>query len=464
MAEKQIKRVHPVFIFEFLRKYFLIILLPFLYGAVTGNFTFNDTVPALILIIYSVLKRIFFRYSLGGGKAITEKGIFLRRRTQIHKSKISTADIEYSFFHSLFNSAKLRIDAETPSRKHSVMTLPIGKNDVPQILSFFFHGKPKLLYRAPAFKTAVGTLAFARSAPGVLLLSSFFRSGGKVLGQEFKDRLTGTVSSVQSLLPQYLPPFLSAAAVILAAGRLITFLLFLAHQSNFKLFKKGGYLLISRGLVFRRINIIRIKNIRACLIRRTPLMQMCGLYQVCVCIAGYGKEKGELSILIPAESKTVLNKLFKKLVTSLPKAEAIRAPKNALRRYIIPPVGWLCGLLFSYAALCRFFPKHISFITLFFVFPVLYCAFMIFFRINIHRKLFVSSDGLSATAYRRLTIIQAMIIPGSLSEIKISQTVFQRRAELCSIILRIRGAPGQKIKLRHFSANDVRKTFLRGDP
>lgn len=336
------RHVHPLYIIKLLLRFWFIILLPFFEALFLKelDFTPANTLPAVCLTTAAFLEWLSFRYEFNTERITVTKGIIFRTRREVAAAHISTVDIDTSPLLSLFNSAEIRIDTESGSGKRPDFKMPVRKREALLLLEQLCEGKPRWLYRAPTWKTTAGLLAFSRSAPGLLLLSPVIKLGGRLLGEGFKARIFGTVSAAQNLLGEYIPPVFAAAAYLVSAGWLISFLHLSLRQMNFHLGRAGKYIITRRGLLARRYTLVFVPMAVARVTRQTPLMRCLGLSQVLLDSAGYGKEQGELALLIPAETAAVSQKIGAAVLPELSESDielhpcgialALYLPRNRL--------------------------------------------------------------------------------------------------------------------------------------
>lgn len=461
------KHIHPIYILKQLWRFWFIILLPFFQGLFSGTleFTFYNTAPTVILLAGSIWKWFCFQYQFTADKIILRKGIFLRREKVLLKAKVSTADIDTGVFLTLLRAFQIRIDTESGSGKHPDFHFTVWKKDAVQILHYFCGTKINWKYRAPTWKTAAGALAFSRSAPGLLLLSAAIKTGGQFLGNGFKDKVYGTVSTAQTVLGQYIPPIFAGIAYLIAAGWLVSFLFLAMRQMNFHLGRAGNCLITRKGFLVRRYSIISVPMVNARILQQTPSMRLLGMTQVLLDCAGYGKEQGELALLVPAEPPACALKICAEVLPEIIEEPiTIRPPKDARMRYLAPALWWSGGLLAAAVLLIIFLKKQAAFPCLILTIPFMYCMLFSIQRWNAGHDAGVSAHYLSSVSYRRLLILQVTFAKPWLQGITCEQNPFQQWQGLCHLFLFPRSEGRFRVKIKHLQAKDFPMLFPVSHP
>lgn len=452
------RRVHPLYIIKLLLRFWFIILLPFFEALFLKelDFTPANTLPAVFMTVIAFLEWRGFRYEINDKQIIVIKGIIFRMRRELLLKRISTADIDIRPLLSLFGCAELRADTESGSGKQADIKMLIGKREALLLLEQFCGDELRRRYRAPAWKTAMGALAFSRSAPGLLLLSPVLKVGGQLLGEGFNARIYGTVSSVQSLLGEYIPPVFAAAAYLVAAGRLISFLHLSLRQMNFQLGRAGQYIITRRGLLAKRYTVIYIPMAVACVTRQTPLMRCFGLSQVLLDSAGYGKEEGELAVLIPAEAVSVSEKIRSDILPEMNgTAIDVQPPANSRRRYIYPALFWLSAMAMAELLILKLLPEYSALSGIILLMPTLYCFLFIIMRINAHKEAGLSRNQLTCAGYRSLVYYRAVFSKRVQPAVIIKQNPLQRIKRLCNIRLIPCSDSRLRAQVKHLSADSL---------
>ncbi|MBR4223884.1 MAG: PH domain-containing protein, partial [Oscillospiraceae bacterium] len=163
----------------------------------------------------------------------------------------------------------------------SSYSIPI---DLMMIFSFFF---------SSAFSGVVllvTTLSVSTSIIGAKLENDFFR-----LVSGLSDTLTDLIGK----LIAGIDPAGIAISIVIGAGFLMSFLLNTVRHLNFKIIRRGKCILISSGVVVRRIFCINVKKINMTDMRQTLIMKMFGLASVHISCTGYGKRSREIPVFIP---------------------------------------------------------------------------------------------------------------------------------------------------------------------
>lgn len=365
------QRTHPITLLQFVWRFMFLLIIPagrgFLTALSGGNITewltgaWFDILIVLVIFTLAFVQwwNLFYRWDSVG--LCLQKGFLFRRRQLIPAKRVITLSVTDPFYLRPFRAVRFRIDTLAGSGRGTDITLIITKKSAQAILSkrekalnhpHFsvreYH--PKVLYITCL--SAILSSSFA----GVVFIATFISQTGSLLGQEFSDRIAGTFERLTRAVAWGLPPATVAVAYLLLFGWVFSFVRNLIRHKNFLVRRGENELFIKSGVITSRAYSLQISQISAIDIRQSLFTKILGLFSVFVDAVGYGKEKDDLSAMIPANS---WNKMLRHLHFLLPEftvtPRKAKPNKGAILRFLWEPIlpclaiplgAWLLGVLF----------------------------------------------------------------------------------------------------------------------
>ncbi len=458
-------KVHKIYIPLQMMRYFYILILPVLQQLLSPT-------PALSSILWLELGAIVLLFLLAflQWKSFTyapdEKGLTVRRgfllKTQYRFAwvNISTVDYESGILYHLLGAVKLRLDTSAGSRRKADMLLPLSRRGGERFCAQLCAQEPIYEYRSSSLRVAGAAAASSNAALGLLIASPLVNHIGKVLGQEIVDQIYGTISLAQAAAARYMPPFFGGIAYVMLAGWCISFLQLWSRHVNFRLRKTQDWYIVSRGLLVKRRTYIQRHCIRSMVLRTTSFMQWLRLVQVKVCCAGYGKERGELAVIIPCEKKASIDTVVSHLEEYRTGAFAL-VPERQNRKFtylwhlimLAIALAVLAGTLWLWHSLWQVILSIASL-------PLLYLALWLFAGIRGAKKIGISADFHTFCAVQGLSIVVQHIPKGALSGVRVQTSPGGRQSNRCDITLILRTEKRHRYLLRGLRLDAV-ETALR---
>ena len=440
------QRTHPAMIFTQLRRFLYILIIP----AVRGFFSalFSDfwgwlagawlDIGALSLIfLLAILRWQRLAYRLDEQGITVRSGLLLRQETLLLWSKIATITITEPFYLRPLHVVFLRADTLGGNRWRPDVSLILLREDSGAF--FRFHGQippatapPRPTYIPGTWSLLLLALLTSHSLTGVLFLATFVSQSGKLLGAELSRLIVNHLWDISHRLAFGLPPIAAAAAYVLLGGWAVGFLFVLVRYRHFSISRwestPTDFLGISGGLGTRRHTILRQNHVNFIDIRQNILALVLGLSSLYASVAGYGKGKGDISCLIPAEAASRFAHIRQQLFPGLePASSLLRPAHSSVMAFIGLPLA-LCGLLITAGltavTLFAAFHTFILFVCLMLLVPV---GLLLAVRLREWRTGGCACSPSHYTmCYSRRFIIHTAIIPADkITRVVMVQTPFQ---------------------------------------
>ena len=460
-------RIHPVMLFSRLKKFLFLLLLPVATGMIrfflTGQFPnilLTELALLLALLCYSFLEWKSCRLQTEERGIFICKGFLFRRQAELPRREITSVTLRRSPIDQLCGASSIRFDTEAGGKKRADFELYLWKRDAERLLREL-SGEEKRSGTATLPETLFTAFSASRATTGLLLAAPVVKMLGSLAGRAFTDRLYHAFQFAAARAADYIPQAASAAAVLLLAGWSVSFLILCVRYARFRVARTGQGYLVTRGIFTRRSIFIRGEKVSAVLCTQSFLMRLLGLEEVQICTAGYGKEKGETTVLLPVMRRRKMQVWRGRFLESFREPEREMSPLGrALMGYILWPLIFLgAGLLLTCTAgFFTFFEETIRFAGAVFLFA----GFIrLWVKLLAWRSsgLAQTSRGLLLCSYGRGRFYRVWIAARHLASAEVSQSLFQTFGGICSVFVSPWSESGVRYRCRGLEAERTEERF-----
>ncbi|MDD3194008.1 MAG: PH domain-containing protein [Oscillospiraceae bacterium] len=371
------RHTHPITLLQMIWRFLFLLIFPAARGFLTalsgGNVTewlggaWKDILIIVAILFLAFLQWWCLRYRWEPVGLSIRKGVLFRQRMFIPAAKIITMSLTRPFYLKPVGGVRLRVDTWAGASNSTDISLTLPRKAAEDILSkresCLTHADfapreyhPKGLYIACL--SAILSSSFA----GVLFFATFISQTGSLLGQEFADRITGTFERLTRTIAWGLPPATVALAYLIIFGWLYSFLRNLIRHKNFVLHRRKSEFMISSGIITNRSYSIRLSEINYIDIRQSLVTKLLGLYSVFINAVGYGKEKDDISAMIPANPWDRLQRHLHFLLPEFAVSpRQVKSNGGAIFRFILDPLIPTLTIPAAGAVLATLFPSWADF-------------------------------------------------------------------------------------------------------
>jgi putative membrane protein len=468
MSER--KRLHPISIFFHVIKILKDALLPFAFilfsSLLQGRFGnliwLFIGIPAVLGLSIGggVLSWLRYRYVVEEGVLKVERGILFRKKQYIAQSRIQTIDVVEGLFQRLFGVVKLQVQTAGGQKPEAIMSA-VSREAADELRRQLMEHSNEELGEATEEDTVIvesnvgveehsyrlsgrRLLIMALTSGSIGVMASFLAAGYSQAGNLFGD------DHILSLITDWLfdfPIIFTILAVLIISWALSIGGTVLKYY-GFTIRLSGEKLHINRGLLERRQVAIPLTRIQAIRIVESPLRQPFGWLSVYVESAGYGKGKGESTLLFPLLKKSELAGF---LVNMIPQYQVEytmnRLPRRSLRKYLT--LHSIVALLIS-APFCYFAPWG-------------YLALLLVPLSAAWGYVKYKESGWTWVESSRMLIMRSRLIERTIVYIpknriqyfKLSESPFQRKSDLATIVTTVASnESGSSFKMKHITSED----------
>ncbi|HHZ06789.1 MAG TPA: PH domain-containing protein [Clostridiales bacterium] len=456
---------HPYTIYTYLSRFLYFLIIPVLQQLLFSPETLLGKISSTlinILIIIALVVIAVYQYKsihlqLHREALLYEKGIFVNRTTVTQYNNICSVFIQGSILPKLFGSVRMLIDTNSIADKKPLSIYTTRKNAKTITTSFWQQTNSKCLLKLASYKTLLMALTRTSVFTGLLILAPFINKIGKVLGQEYSDRLYSSMDLTSYLMIFGLPPAMAYLAGIFLIGYCISVIIQAFRYSNFTLQKQGDKIFITRGFISTSGFITSIKNISAITIKQNLFMIILRHYSTYIESIHNSKRKNtDGSMLVPIGSKALTVDIIKQLYPFSEYHTCFKPQRKSIKSYLYLPLTFL-GLILAVSIYMYFSNIDRSFISIYLLFFVPLSIIWLWFRIIAfnHCCVCIGDKTAKICTYKGLTL-QTTILPAKNIELTvIKQSVFQRIFGTYNLGVFIRTNKGKVLYVKHLAFHDA---------
>ena len=483
------RHTHPLTIIQFLFRYLYVLLLPVLKSLLElpfhprpfSGFWLWELAAAGLIVLLAVVRWFQVTWRVEPRCFAVRQGLYFRQETRIPFGRISSADVERPLWLAIFGAARLMADTPARNRGDADLTL-ILKNKQAFALasrlcrkSFAEDGKrtgPSPLrytsYRTSVLALIAMSVTSSNAAAGLLLAIPVVNHLGQVLGEELTKHIYDAVDVAVNLFARLLPPIAATLTTLLLAGWLFAFGRTLLRSARLSACRRGSLITVRGGLFFPRHSVMSVPLTGAIDLRQGLVMRLFSLNSAYLVCSGYGKQKGEHSVLIPAAGQQRMYQLLRSLLPELTpqnrEADSfrpVRPAQGTLHRYLF----WPILLTTSSVAICLLF--YWLFPSLHFLFSTLVmalflpCIWSFLFCLLSYSRAQVRLDGTHCVigCVSRLKCHILLFPRGQIRSVTLSRHPFQVEDDLCDVSFLLFGAGRQRFTVKNLSRCDITALF-----
>ncbi len=442
------ERQHPLAIVHAFSRYILLLLLPLLRSLLLlrgdvvawAQGAWFDILVLLVVVGFGVLQWHCTVYALQNKGIYVESGVLFNEARYIPYANLSSAVMERPFYLRPFRIVRMRLETDSGSPSRADVSLLLRESQARTLVEKGTESlahepvrpggetEPKV-YRPRPLYIAILSLITSNSLTGVLFLSTFLSQTGKILGEEFEKLLVHSLTQIVRFLAFNIPPAAAMAAAILLGGWGIAFLINLINHLGFRAVRQGKRLFIEAGFFTRREYYLAVERINFLTLRQSLLTKLFGFCSAFINCTGYGKEKNELSVLLPAADKADLRRNLRMILPEIRVSERqYHPPRQTIMRFLNPPIWTILGLLAGFCLLGKLFPALTTLIRFFAVMAEIPAVWWLFVKIAAYFHVGIGIRGDICTFYSTFgyAFFTTVLHKDKIAKVEVRQSLFQR--------------------------------------
>ena len=456
--EKDFHLSHPVAILRSVGRYFWVLLIPIIRGihaALRGGSLISwflaiwtDFVIIGLLIVYAALRWSVRRYRMTDDGIEIREGLFFQSRSFYPYRRFATLAVERPLRYDIVGAAIVRGDTLAGGRQNFDWTLVLRKDEAAELIRRrtlalgVSPDKPdgKNAYRPGYLRLAALAFLLSNTMAAVLFFATFISQLGDVLGRELEEQFVGRLTEVIEWFARGIPPVAAWIAALLLIGNTFVFISNLVRYRGFAAERDDCQLSVRGGVLTRRSYRIDTREVNFLEIRQSLLTRAAGLSTVFISCAGFGKQRSDMTVLIPATTKKELSPVMAKLTPEFtPTERQIHAV--GIQRYLLPPLLICLGIVAVTYLVYRIFPSWFSLILWVGDMGMLPALWYLLLSIADFRSAGVARTQEAYTIrYGRGYYLKTIIIPmDRVTSVTLRQNILQRPDDVCDLLFEVRG-------------------------
>lgn len=444
-------RSHFINVFESTSKYLVLLVFPVFRALFFSKFdlyiwiqgAWFDIIIIMAIIGLGLISWYKYSYCLAEHGIHIRKGIMFVKHRFIAYNDLSIVSIEKPFYLIPFRAVRIKADTDGGGNKKADFAITIYSGNVDEIRikvtsPFINRQDIKRVYLPKNLYIAILSFVVSNSITGVLFMSTLISGMGKVLGKEVEVQFMDRLTRITEILAFGVPPAAAIIAITILGGWGVSFFLNLIRHLRFSVTRQSNNLKIQTGLVTYREYLISKSRINLIELRQTLITKLCGLYIALIHCNGYGKNKDELSVLMPACVKSDLEKNMHLLLPEIPFCKRTIKPKlRYLSRFLFPPLTWIFSLLAAWLIARLVFPNFSELSLFVLIMSEILCVWFLFVKILSY---FHTGVGFKNNVYTfSLTYgyrFKTIAIPSQrIVKLTLRQSLFQLTSGCCDIVV-----------------------------
>ena len=446
------RHVHPVMIAEYLWSFIYLLLIPVARSLVRAlrfgisgwlQGTWFDLFIIVITFALAIARWYSVTYEALPEVLMVRYGILFRTCRALPRVNTDTLALTYPFYLKPFGAVRVRADTKAGRSKRADVEFSLSKKAATELLSQREAAccEPDWLtreYRPRGVYIMALSAILSNSLAGVVFFATFISQSGRLLGEEFEQRIFGTFESFTRMMAFGLPPAAAALAYLAVFGWLFTFLRNLIRHKNFVARRTAHSLEIRGGIFTNRSYSVLVSALNYVDIRQSVLTKMLGLYSVFISAVGYGKQQDDVSALIPATTSRDLMHHLSLLLPEFHLAKRQLRPNfGAILRFLLdalypclllPLATWILSVVLPTWA---DFIRWVGFMACLPAYLFLLVRIFDFSSSGVGRH-----GGIYTLRYSRGFYLHTVIMPRErVAEIVLRQSIFQKMDNKCDILM-----------------------------
>ena len=444
------KRQHPVKILGYTTKNFWFLSIPLLRGLFYLRFDFEswvrgawfDILIVLFMLIFAILRWSTFLFKFDENYISFEIGIFAHKKSKLSYEKITAVEMQNRFLLIPFRASVLYLDTNSGSKRNADFILTLRKKDATAFSEVYndydCSDKLKYVYTPKHLHLFFFSFIFSNTLSGVILLSTLFYQGGKLVGQQLEQSVYNTFNTVTRNFSKNVPPTAVAITLLLLGGWFVSFLINLIRHWNFYCERKGNNIIVNSGFFTKHRNFLNINKINYVDLRQSFLSLLFKISSVHIHCTGYGKTKNSIAVLVPITFKREVYRTLNMLLPSYYISNVnIKPGDKQIRRFIFFPILFILIVVLITLYFLILFPSWEEIIYMGCIIFIISLIWLLIVKcISTYTTgIGVDSDFL-LLKYCKMYGFHAVIVPfKKISIVKIRQSFSQKKTDNCTLVL-----------------------------
>lgn len=460
------KKAHIYNLIEDIYDVFPLFVLPLL-----QNLLYNPTsLPAIItnfglsivcvILIFTaiILEYRSVLYLEKENSVYTKKGFFLKKRADIPYPCIQSVYINKNIIPRLFGARKYFINTPGSFTAKGDYELYLRRQNSLALTENIFGKENKTIrYNGGFLRIILMSATWSNALTGLLISIPLLYRTSSAIGEIFRDYFMEKFDIASYIVKIGVPPALSGLATILVISWGIAYLTQLMRYSFFTAKIGNNIIHIARGFINRADFYTTKDKLNAIQIKQSVLMLVLNLKSAYISVIGSGVQKGDRSLLIPADREENINKVLSH-ITTLPREEnyKVKARKTEFMSYLWFPFYSILGTIAGIVILNYFgFFGEIVRMPVFTLLGIF--VYWLFFRMYAFTKSSITAcnEAVMIDYFKKLNITRTYIPYNKIQYIKVYQSPWQRLSKTANLRIYVYSNKEKYYKIKYLKYKTV---------
>jgi len=432
-----------------------------------GNYT--EILIVIVFLILIVVLSIFRwkknEYSLNDEGMYLKYGVFEVHERTLPFSQVHSADISSSLVQRIFNVYKLEIDTLGGDKKSEISIL-LSKQEAFRVKEVIFNGsknKDKVeikqgdknhKYTCSLKDLFVMATMSTKIIASFFIIFAFYSKIEDILpGKLKKWAQTSIDDSVKGVSRSDIIKYIVILILfVLVISWIISVIITVIKYYGFEVIRQEDNIKLSYGLLDKKEVTIPVKRIQSVTIVEGIIKKSFGYFSLNVETIGYGKDKGESTMICPIAREKILNKFFEDIIPEMNiKYDLTKSPKRALKGFLLVN---LIGYIVAMALIARFVPYGYY---IFILLPII----VIWQYVQFGDNGMYNGEDLVVLRYRKLSRETVIVQRECVQSMEKVQNVFQKKRAIAKYKITIAGEiVGKSYVVGHMDENYINKNYI----
>ena len=463
---KTVFSAHPITIWRGIKRYFFILIIPFIRaalqylmrGKVDGLFVI-ETIAAGFVLTIAIFDWKSIKITVNDRYIAIKRGILIKKCARIELSVLSSISLKRDLFDLLFGSVSCSINTEAGKPQKSDFDIKMSVNDANMLYNLIYDTKNMQNIKFSALRIALLAATTSSAVTGMIIGVPVLNEVCKLVGIALSDVLINGIDVTTAKFNAFFPPIINFVTIIAIFAYTISFVTTFLKNANFRLKSGKGNIEVRSGLIVQKKIMFSKTRVNNICLEQTPLMHLINKYCMRASIGGYGDKKGEKAIIVPVASQNDLKGHLKTYFSQTNTNKKGIAPEQKpcnLRRFLYIPAIIAHVLILVGSVLIIMFPylsRLVVFLTAIAIVVDLYYGGVCYH--NYKNGGLCLEKQIIAFGSVRFTIRELYCAKEKVGVIKITETPADRRHDTCKVKITVRGEAADSVKVKNIDKNDV---------
>ncbi|MGH4050141.1 MAG: PH domain-containing protein [Clostridium sp.] len=419
----------------------------------------------ILIVVLSILRWMKNEYSFNNEGIYLKYGVFEVHERTLPFSQVHSADISSSLVQRIFNVCKLEIDTLGGDKKSEISIL-LSKDEALRVKEVIFNAskeknKVEIAQKDNTRKFTcslkdlfVMATMSTKIIAGFFIMFAFYSKIEDILPDELKNWAESSINdSVKDVSRVDIIKYIVILIlIILLISWIISVLITVIKYYKFEVVREEDNIKLSYGLLDKKEVTIPVKRIQSITIVEGLIKKSFGYFSLNVETIGYGKDKGESTMICPIAKKKILNKFFEDIIPEMNITyDLMKSPRRALKGFLLVN---LIGYIIAIALIVKFAPYgYYVFILL----PII----VIWQYIQFGDNGMYTGDDLVVLRYRKLSRETVIVQRECVQSMEKIQNIFQKKKSIAKFKVTIAGdIVGKSYQVGYMDENYINKNYI----